>query len=80
MKLTNFLTLGAAATLANPLIQYMVLDEMLDSSDSSDSMLKLMLLSPGLLGKFTLHHLNQMELRTDLDILLQVKTPLKLAK
>ena len=54
MKLTNFLTLGAAATLANPLIQYMVLDEMLDSSDSSDSMLKLMLLSPGLLGNFTL--------------------------
>ena len=53
MKFSNFALFGAATAMANPMMNYLLIDEMLDdSSDSSDSLMKLMLLSPGLLGKF----------------------------
>ena len=52
MKFSSFLSLGAAAAVANPVMQYMVLDQVLDGDSSNDSLLKMMLLSPGLLGKF----------------------------
>ena len=52
MKFSNFALFGAATAMANPLMNYLVLDEVLDGTDSNDSLMKLMLLSPGLLGKF----------------------------
>ena len=52
MKFSSFLSFGAAAAVANPVMQYMVLDQVLDGDSSNDSLLKMMLLSPGLLGKF----------------------------
>ena len=56
MKFSSFLSFGAAAAVANPVMQYMVLDQVLDGDSSNDSLLKMMLLSPGLLGKFIFRH------------------------
>ena len=57
MKFSSFLSFGAAAAVANPVMQYMVLDQVLDGDSSNDSLLKMMLLSPGLLGKLELFDL-----------------------